>query len=109
MAVSDRLFKKKCLLPPGVGNISFTFILKTQYCVLMLNFVHYSLQGHDYIHSDAQILKDTNQDWSVCGDGLVHVGAVKGAVDEFAEKKGLTIAVTYREPDWPSWMTVKPL
>jgi hypothetical protein len=67
------------------------------------------LQGHDYIHSDSQILIDTNQDWSVCGDWSIQPGAVKGAVDEFAFKKKLTITVTYREPDWPSWMTVKPL
>jgi hypothetical protein len=35
-------------------------------------------------------------------------GAVKGAVDEFALSNGLTVDVTYREPNWPSKLVVKP-
>jgi len=66
------------------------------------------MAGHDYMNAGAQALKDTNQDWSVCDDGSVHPGAVKGAVDEFALNNGLTVAVTYREPNWPSWLVVKP-
>lgn len=31
---------------------------------------------------------------TVCGNGTVNMGAVKGAVDEFAAAHGLTITVT---------------
>ena len=66
------------------------------------------MAGHDYIDASAKILKDFNQDWSIGADGSKHMGAVKGAVDEFALQHGLTVAVTYREPDWPSWLVAKP-
>lgn len=41
-------------------------------------------------------------------DGSQHEGAVKGAVDEFAQAHGLSVVVTYAEPDFPSWMARKP-
>lgn len=66
------------------------------------------MAGHDYMTAVTQAQRDPNQDWSICGDGSIHPGAVKGAVDEFATSHSLTVAVTYRQPDWPSWLMVKP-
>lgn len=66
------------------------------------------LAGHDYLDANDTSLKQTNQDWSLCLDGTRNMGAVKGAVDEFARRHGLHILATYREPSWPSWLTRKP-
>lgn len=65
------------------------------------------MAGHDY--RDAAEVKKVlpKEDWSVCMDGSVNAGAVKGAVEEFAEKNGLVISVMYND-DWPSWMIQKP-
>jgi len=41
-------------------------------------------------------------------NGTKNEGAVKGAVDEFAQKHGLTVLVTYWDKDWPSWFARKP-
>ncbi|KAI3438686.1 hypothetical protein D9Q98_001106 [Chlorella vulgaris] len=64
--------------------------------------------GHDYIDAHYHALKATNQDWSVCMDGTVNFGAVKGAVNEFAEAHGLTVVATVADGDWPSWLIRKP-
>lgn len=64
--------------------------------------------GHDYIDAHYHALKATNQDWSVCMDGTVNFGAVKGAVNEFAEEHGLTVVATVADGDWPSWLIRKP-
>lgn len=34
--------------------------------------------------------------FAVCMDGSRHQGAVKGAVNEFAQQHGLTLLVTYK-------------
>lgn len=49
--------------------------------------------GHDYLTAD----EVAGQDWSLCQDGSMNRGAVKGAVDEFAELHGLQVTVTYQE------------
>jgi hypothetical protein len=49
-----------------------------------------------------------DEDWSLCGDGRRNEGAVKGAVEDFADAHELTILVTYREPEWPSFVGRKP-
>jgi len=40
-------------------------------------------------------VKDSNQDWSLCMNGTRNEGAVKGAVDEFAQEHGLQILVRH--------------
>lgn len=62
--------------------------------------------GHDYYTAAEQLNKQ--QDWSICQDGTVHPGAVKGAVDEFFTKRHLKVYRT-REAEWYSWVTRKPL
>lgn len=55
---------------------------------------------------DAQEIKNYHptEDWGLCMNGTRNEGAVKGAVTDFAQRLGLTVAVTYREPDNPvSW------
>ena len=61
------------------------------------------LSGHDY-HESCEI---KGQDWSKCMDGTVHEGAVKGAVDEFAEANGLQVLVSYKEKKWHTWSNLK--
>ena len=64
------------------------------------------ISGHDYLNSD-QVKKITpNQDWSVCYDGTINTGAVKGAVDEFAKSVDRQVFVGWREP-WPTWTIIK--
>ncbi|CAB9530115.1 expressed unknown protein [Seminavis robusta] len=63
------------------------------------------LAGHDFMHND----EVRPQDWSICSDGSIHPEAVKGAVMEFANKHGLPLHLTYREPKWNSWWMQKPL
>jgi hypothetical protein len=62
------------------------------------------LAGHDYLTA----AEARPQDWSKCHDGSVHEGAVKGAVDDFATKHGLTVTVTWQEPMWSTWVMRKP-
>ena len=47
------------------------------------------------------------QDWSICGNGTVHTGAVKQAVRDFAEREQLKIWVS--DDTWPSWLVQKPV
>ena len=63
------------------------------------------MSGHDYLTSEeAKLL--SGQDWSICHDGSIHQGAVKGAVSAFALYKNILITVTNDE--WPTWVTRKP-
>jgi hypothetical protein len=77
------------------------------------------LAGHDYVtaaeaffHGGATY-KQYN-DWTVGADGTVAslgshaMGAVKAAVDLFAQRRGLQVIVTYRENMWNSWYLRKP-
>lgn len=62
------------------------------------------MAGHDYITAAEHKLHIPQDDWSLCGDGkTVHVGSVKAAVDEFAEKHNLRVFKTADKP-WISWM-----
>lgn len=49
-----------------------------------------------------------DEDWSQCVDGSKHMGAVKGAVLDFMTPRGIQVAVSYQDDDWPSWMVLKP-
>ena len=62
------------------------------------------LAGHDYLYAE----QESVQDWYLCENGTRHRGAVRGAVEDFAKRHGLSISVTFRESNWNSWMTVKP-
>eukprot|EP00667_Euglena_gracilis_P016120 EG_transcript_16810 len=61
--------------------------------------------GHDFYYANNPI--HGSNDWSLCQNGERHVEAVKGAVVEFAQRRGLPICVT-REV-WPSWLIRKPI
>lgn len=52
-------------------------------------------------------IQDPGGDWSLCADGKKHRGAVKAAVNEFAERNGLTVFVTYGDAPWPTWIIWK--
>mmetsp|Transcript_35092 Transcript_35092/g.59085 ORF Transcript_35092/g.59085 Transcript_35092/m.59085 type:complete len:308 (+) Transcript_35092:171-1094(+) len=59
--------------------------------------------GHDYMTADETLGVRPKQRWDICADGSRHWGAVKAAVDEFAERVGAQLLVTYREPAFNSW------
>ncbi|PNW76691.1 hypothetical protein CHLRE_11g467900v5 [Chlamydomonas reinhardtii] len=65
------------------------------------------MAGHDYLDAP-QVKALSGQNWAKCMDGSEHQGAVKGAVDEFFEKKGLAVHVTYQDSPWSSWIVRKP-
>lgn len=64
--------------------------------------------GHDYYTYAEQNATDPGQNWSVCGNGTIHAGSVRGAVDEFAAQHNLPVLKT-GEHAWYSWATRKPL
>ena len=61
------------------------------------------MSGHDYMSAD----EVPGQDWSVCYDGTKNIGAVKGAVDDFAKLKNLQVLVSYKELAWHTWTMLK--
>jgi hypothetical protein len=65
------------------------------------------MAGHDYLDNSEMKSRTPWQDWSVCGNGTVHTGAVKQAVRDFAERERLKIWVS--DDPWPSWLVQKPL
>lgn len=64
------------------------------------------VSGHDYMTA-AECKKCTpNQDWSICQDGSINEGAVKGAVNDFASKINKTVTTT-QEQCFPCWYFIK--
>lgn len=66
------------------------------------------MSGHDYLTQDEM---PDPQDWSVCESGVQEPRAVRGAVDDFALKYGLTVTVTYNDPAhraYQTWLVQKP-
>jgi hypothetical protein len=61
------------------------------------------MSGHDYLHAH----EVPGQDWSLCSDGTVHPGSVKGAVDDFANLHNKQVLVSYREKMFSSWSIIK--
>ena len=62
------------------------------------------IAGHDFLNSDDLEKSGIKSDWSLCGDGTVHRGAVRGAVEEFAKENGLQIVMAYKDSRTPSYM-----
>lgn len=52
------------------------------------------LAGHSYLTAAEAREVAPAEDWATCGDGSRREGAVKGAVDDFAWRHGLTLAVS---------------
>jgi|688.fasta_scaffold102751_3 hypothetical protein len=61
------------------------------------------ISGHDYMSAD----EVPGQDWSICYDGTKNVGAVKGAVNDFAALNNLQVLVSYKESAWHTWTLLK--
>ena len=70
------------------------------------------LAGHDYLTNavqQAQGGRNKLDDFGLCLDGTRNERAVRGAVEDFAMRNGLTISVMYDEGNiWRSWMVQKP-
>ena len=62
--------------------------------------------GHDYLNADDVKQIDSGQDWSICQDGTINKGAVKGAVQEFAAKVGVRKIYQTAEM-WPSFYWIR--
>lgn len=56
------------------------------------------MAGHDYLLAN----QVKGQDWSLCQNGTRNEGAVKGAVDDFAAKRGIKVYSTREE--WKCWI-----
>jgi hypothetical protein len=66
------------------------------------------MAGHDF-HTAAEVAAIAkSEDWSVCGDGSINQGAVKGAVLDYFREKQLQVVVTYAERSFHSWAVRKP-
>lgn len=64
------------------------------------------IAGHDYLDNAQVKAQNPREDWSLCEDGTRNEGAVKGAVNDWAQREGLILIQT-REV-WCSWLTRKP-
>lgn len=65
------------------------------------------MAGHDF-ETAPDVAQISKQDWSVCGDGSIHPGAVVGAVNDFFTKLNMQVTVTYREKSFNTWIVRKP-
>eukprot|EP00965_Chrysotila_dentata_P239993 6203426-Pleurochrysis_carterae.AAC.1 len=65
--------------------------------------------GHDFVYQGGMPCA-SRQDWAVNFDGTRDpLGrAVRGAVVEFARKRGLLVSQSYLAQPWPSWAILKP-
>lgn len=66
------------------------------------------MAGHDYLNCDDTqkvFRRNGRQDWSICYDGTINYGAVKGAVNEFAQDHELDVYTTGER--FPSWLMYK--
>lgn len=99
------------------ANLDWVYIdARHDYCGCMQDIESYwpklkpggVMSGHDY-HTAADIRSFgiRKQNWSICYDGTVNPGAVKGAVDDFASSNNLQVLVSYSEPKWHTWSIVK--
>lgn len=66
------------------------------------------LAGHDYLDAAEANADSAHRDWSVCQDGSKHPGAVRGAVNDFAQRQGLTVVVTTHDGPFRTWIIIKP-
>jgi len=60
------------------------------------------MAGHDYLSRERvqKVAKSNHTDWRYCDDGSFHEDAVRGAVNEFADKHNLTIHTTKKCSSW---------
>jgi len=62
------------------------------------------MAGHDYL-TNAELKKlDPDQDWGLCQDGRRNEGAVKKAVNDFAEKHKLVVYSTTKDSGYETWI-----
>lgn len=67
------------------------------------------MAGHDFEDVDDVKKISPSQDWSVCSNGSIRQGAVRGAVNDFFRRENIQVVVTYREHAWNTWLARKPL
>eukprot|EP00798_Chlamydomonas_sp_ICE-L_P000371 gene371-1759_t len=67
------------------------------------------MAGHDYASAhQVHVVTRGVDKYSICINGTINHGAVRGAVDDFARKRGLQVSVTWGEPYiWKSWLIRK--
>jgi hypothetical protein len=94
------------------GSLDFLYVdARHDYCGTIADLRDYYpkvksggiIAGHDFLNSD-DLAKVSQSDWSLCGDGSVNRGAVRGAVEEFANENGLQIVMAYNDGPYPSFM-----
>lgn len=69
------------------------------------------MAGHDYASAHQVYVRTNGKDnYSLCMNGTINHGAVRGAVDDFARKRNLQVSVTWGEHHayiWKSWLIRK--
>jgi hypothetical protein len=64
------------------------------------------MAGHDYVTQE-DVLREkgptTTERWDLNEDGSINPGAVKGAVNDFADKNNKQLILCYRESMWYTW------
>lgn len=65
--------------------------------------------GHDYVDQNDVDKSFVRQDWTKNYDGTVDKSrrVTRGAVEDFARSVGRQLVVTYREPNWNTWIMRK--
>mmetsp|Transcript_30227 Transcript_30227/g.50884 ORF Transcript_30227/g.50884 Transcript_30227/m.50884 type:complete len:291 (+) Transcript_30227:332-1204(+) len=62
------------------------------------------LAGHDYLSADEVNFLTSGQNWALCANGTSHLGAVRAAVNDFANSINAQVLITYRERfNFNSW------
>lgn len=65
--------------------------------------------GHDYMNAETFAnISNHSEDWALCGNGTIHPGAVKGAVDEAVASLGVELFILHKDGLYPSWLFRKP-
>lgn len=113
-----RMLSSKAVENIADGELDYIYIdARHDYCGVKEDLDNYIpkvksggiVAGHDYM--DAETFANIShhlEDWALCGNGTVHPGAVKGAVDEAAASLGVELFVLYKDGPFPSWLFRKP-
>jgi hypothetical protein len=93
------------------GSLDYLYVdARHDYCGVMQDLVQWwpkvkvggLICGHDYVFA----IEVQDQDWSLCGDGTINPGAVRGAANDFMTKHNIQFIPTMKET-LPSFCGIK--
>ncbi|PSC67295.1 O-methyltransferase [Micractinium conductrix] len=113
-----RMFTNEAALQVAIESLDYVYVdARHDYCGCLEDMEMWwpklkpgaIMAGHDYLNVAEQKEVTPDEDWGICMDGSRNEGAVKGAVANFAQRYGLTVAVTYAEGHpFRTWLLRKP-